>query len=247
LARKLPISVRYLKEPLKYSLIGAFSLVMVIEGIDRTTVSSMQAIFMFRPLLMALGGVLLLKERVKKPQLVALFIGLFGFLLLAAQPYVYKGTNISVGTLEGNVLVMIAGVTGVIYTLCARKLSKRYPPEVLTYSIFIASVVTFSLVIVLKAALGYEVAVGVLALKDWYIMSFLVFFSSILMFFLSQVGIKLTSMVYVAIGNYVQFLVTIMLGIKLFNDSITPLFIAGSILILLAALIGSITNNKEST
>lgn len=245
--RKHPLSLEYLKKPLKYSFIGALSLVLVIEGLSRTTVSSMQAIFMSRPLLLAFGGAVLLKERIKKNQFVGLMVGLMGFILVASQPYVYGGTNISVGTLQGNILIALSGLAGVAYTLCARKLSKTYPPEVLAYCVFIAAVVVFSLIIVVQAALGMDVAVGALQHNDWYILTFLVFFSTILMFFLHLVGLKLTSAVYVGIGYYIQFLVTVIMGVKLFGDDITPLFTVGSILILGAAIIGGINSKSHNT
>ncbi|MBT6401444.1 DMT family transporter [candidate division WWE3 bacterium] len=238
LIRNKPRKWEHLKEPFKVSFLSAFALILVILGLSKTTVSNMQAILSIRPLIIAIGAYHLLGERVSKAKKIGLVSGLLGLLIIVFQPAVYGENGLSVGSLEGNLLMLGSAFVSALYTIKSKRVSDTHLAQTMTFTTFIVTSVLFGLI-----ALGRHYFLDISLLEGFnaqsaWVLAYLVLFSTLLMFYMYILGLKKTSATFVGISQYVQFLVTVILGIIFFRDSVTPMFIVGSGLILFAAYLG---------
>jgi drug/metabolite transporter (DMT)-like permease len=106
-------------------LIGVtVALSFLYEGLRRTTAIEAQLIANSSPVFIIIGGVLLLKERLERHELVGLLVAVAGILILTLEPVVTAGTKIEQVSLTGNLLVLGYPLMWATYLLLAKKVYK---------------------------------------------------------------------------------------------------------------------------
>jgi len=101
-------------------ILGTFiALYLLYQGLDRTTAIESSLIGVTWPILVTLGGVWFLKEKIEKHELLGLALALAGTTLLVGEPLV-RNHGFS-GSLTGNMLILAQNLAITAYYLLAKK------------------------------------------------------------------------------------------------------------------------------
>lgn len=134
------------KKTLTYLLINSFllstvSLGLLFLGADKTTSVDNSLISAMSPIIVAIAGIIFLKEKVTKRESLGLLIALSGTFLTILEPIINGGGGFS--GLEGNLLIFAHILVGAVTAVLAKKvLRKGVDPETSTHLSFIIGFIT---------------------------------------------------------------------------------------------------------
>lgn len=115
-------------KPLLIELCGvAFPILILYEGLNRTSALEASLIGATGPLFVVLGGLLFLKERESKREWQGLTLSLLGSLILIFEP-LWNGHGLIGSDLSGNLLILGYNVVWAIYAVVAKRVYKTKPP-----------------------------------------------------------------------------------------------------------------------
>ena len=101
-------------------ILGTFlALYLLYQGLNKTSAMESSLIAVTWPILVTLGGVWFLKEKLEKHELLGLILALIGTTLLVGQP-LFRNQGLT-GTLAGNLLILAQNIAIAIYYLLAKK------------------------------------------------------------------------------------------------------------------------------
>ncbi|MBN2805682.1 MAG: DMT family transporter, partial [Prolixibacteraceae bacterium] len=104
-------------------------------GVQYTSPSNAQVVIQVGPMLLAISGVLLFKEKIRKRQLIGFAIVLAGFALFYSQQL--KGMFFTPDNFNKGVLLTLMGaVAWTTYAVFQKQLVKSYPPQTLNLFLF---------------------------------------------------------------------------------------------------------------
>lgn len=214
-------------------LLGLFQPVLyfILEnyGLGLTTTSFAGMMSSVSPVMTAVLGALILKERPNAKQWASIAVSVAGVMLITLRPG--GGEN----TLVGCVCLVGAYLCGSMYTLLSRKLSGSFRPFDLTYVMFNVGFAFFALgalaengagtVRVIADALSHsEFVTGIL---------FLSLASSVGAFLLINYALSRLPVAQTAVFNNLTALVSVLAGVLVMRDPFSPLSVAAFALILL--------------
>ena len=135
-AQRKKISIK--KEDLpKLLAIGIFIITLNItfffEGIVRTTAISASALTLIIPISSVLLGWIILREKIYLVNLLGVFLGLTGALVIIGLPKIITG-NYSPTEMLGNVLIILAALSFVIGAVIYQQMLKKYSTLTVTSS-----------------------------------------------------------------------------------------------------------------
>lgn len=108
-------------------------------GVDKINSSEAGMIIALIPIVVNVLSVFILKEKADSLHYVLISIGFLGVLLIV-------GFNLSVENLFGKVLMLLAVLSGSMYTILSRKLSKEFKPQEITFFMMISGFLFFGLI-----------------------------------------------------------------------------------------------------
>lgn len=108
-------------------------------GVDKINSSEAGMIIALIPIVVNVLSVFILKEKADSLHYILISIGFFGVLLIV-------GFNLSVENLFGKVLMLLAVLSGSMYTILSRKLSKEFKPQEITFFMMISGFLFFGLI-----------------------------------------------------------------------------------------------------
>lgn len=178
------------------------------------------------PVFLLIGSFLYLKERTKRKILLGTLVSLLGILIITVQPILQKGVDDS---MFGNVLLIIATIASVIYTLMLKKIAGRYSTVTLTFWTFAISTFTF------LPGMYYETH-GFLQFAHFHTQGILgllfgAVFSSIIGYLLFTYAIKYIQANEIGVFLYIDPVIAIIIAAPLLGEYITPVYLAGSLLV----------------
>ncbi len=110
-------------------LIGSvLPLLILYEGLERTSALDASLIGATGPIFVVLGGVIFLKERQEKREWQGLALSLFGSLILVAEPLILGTNTDTPSSSYGNILILLYNVVWAVYAVLAKKIYKTHPP-----------------------------------------------------------------------------------------------------------------------
>lgn len=231
----------------KLIAVGIFAITLNItfffEGITRTTAISASALTLIIPALSVLLGWIFLKERIFLINLVGIFVGLFGAMIIIELPQFFLG-DFSPTMLLGNFLIILASTCWVISGVYSKEVLKKYPSLTVTGIAFLVGTITFFI----PAAREYvqnpqwTINVTILGLLGLIYMTLL---SSISAYFLFEWGLAKTSVNKANLFQYIEPFVATFFAILVLGETITPPFIFGAILIALGVYLGTLAKEPR--
>lgn len=132
-------------EPRHWLLLGVAALMLIgnyvgyLAGLDLTTPATAQLLIQLAPLLMAVGGVLVFRERFRFGQWVGLALLASGLWLFYRDQLLAQGGG--AGFLRGCVIVVLAALVWAVYALLQKQLLQRLSsPQILLFVYGVATV-----------------------------------------------------------------------------------------------------------
>lgn len=231
--KKIVDEIRHDKRLIIVGLLFAGNILMFINGIKYTTSIVSQIMYLLSPLVVLLWSLLLLRKPIHANQIIGMIFGIIGAGLL-----IFRGKNIlltnSIGTLNGNVLVLFAVISWGSYLFFAKKLANSVNPATLLMS---NSLITFlaALPFLVLELISNQAIISHISLVGIVSLLFLIFINSILMFFLYQWCLKYASAFTTSSATYVSPLATAMLAIPLLGEHINLHLIVSSLFIVISS------------
>lgn len=103
----------------------ALPLLLLYEGVNRTSAIESSLISATSPIFTVLGGVLFLKERETKREWQGLALSFFGTLLLVIEPILRVGSPSFSYSLSGNLMIIVYNLLWTAYCLFAKRFYRR--------------------------------------------------------------------------------------------------------------------------
>lgn len=208
---------------------SALNAIFFMSGLSLTSAPTSAAIFATVPLVNAIAAGFILKEAPTVIRILGVAVGFLGSLIVTLGPAATH-TGIA-GNTFGNLLILGAVISWVIYIIVSKELLAKYSPLTLTTYVFlVASIALFPFALYdyvthPEWVLGLTSS-GVIALIYGAV------FAGILAYVLFQWGMKQTSAFTAGIFTYLQPPLATLFAIPLLGEKPTPIFLIGTAFIL---------------
>jgi len=184
------------------------------------------------PIFLIIASIIFLKENLKVKVLGGTLIGLGGVLLIILRPVIETGFS---GGLLGNLFIFIATLCGVGQAIILKKLTVRNDPLTLTFWMFLIGSLPL-LPAVLWEGRSFNIFHD-LNLQGGIGLVYGIILASVFAHWFLAYGIKYIKASEVGIFSYVDPVATIVIAVPLLGESITPVYIAATILVFLGIFI----------
>lgn len=216
----------------RFIIIGFFgsglNAIFFMSGLALTSASTSAAIFATVPLVNAIAASFILRERPTVVRILGVAVGFLGSLIVTLGP---AAVHTASSSSPGNLLILGAVVSWVVYIIVSKELLVKYSPLTLTTYVFlVASISLFPLAVwdwithpdwILKVTSS-----GLLALGYGSV------FAGILAYVFFQWGMKQTSAFTAGIFTYLQLPLAILFAIPILGEKPSLSFLLGTTFIL---------------
>lgn len=235
----VPIYIVYLKKhPIKFSdllplsIFGLMSttinLGLIFLGFERTTALDGTLISAVTPIFIVIVGILFLKEKEEKKEILGLSLVIVGTLITIVQPLLEHKT-LAIENSFGNFLILIADLEWAFFVLWTKKTFKKYPPLLVTLHSAIIALITFLPLALLENSFqfpdyhllitNYNVLLGV---------SYMAFLSYLLAYFTYEYGMSKIEISEGSVFSYLQPLFAAPFAILWLGEIVTLPFMIGA-------------------
>ena len=212
------------------SLFFAGNIILFVIGLPHTSSIASQLFYLLTPTFVIILSFFLLRHKIEMKHILSIITGFIGGLIL-----VIRGGNVAVltaslGTTQGNILILSAVMCWSIHVVFSKKLSEKYTPLNL---LVISSIVT-SLISGIFLLTGKTNLIYLYTHASWPSVASLILLitlNSIVFFFLYQWAIKLVKPFSVSLSSYLSLLATAVIAIPLFGEKITVQLVISGLLI----------------
>ena len=226
----------------KLILVGIFMITINIalfyEGLKRTSAIDASVLSMSIPIISVIGGWFFLRERIFWINLIGIFLGFVGSLVLLGIPLIFIGKFSGV-TLFGNILIILSSLSFVVGAVLAKSVLKKYHSVIVTTISFLVGAITFLIPALLEYVqnpswVNNLSVLGVLSLI------YITLLSSIVAFFLLNYGIEKIGVIKSNLFHYMEPAVAATFAVPFLGERISYSFIVGTVLIVLGVYWGTL-------
>lgn len=230
------------KEWLLYIFLGflctPLNLYLLFIGLQKTTSIDASLISITSPFLVAMGGILFLKENVTKKEKLGIGIAIIGTIVTIVQP-LFENVGMVGSHIQGNLLVLLGTLVWVAFTLIAKKFH-HLDPFIMSFSSFLIGLAAFIPFVIVSgqvSALTLPVAAipGIL---------FIGIFSSVIAYSAHIYGLTKIEASEAEVFTYLQPLFAVPISAVFLHEKITLPFLTGAILIAIGVYISSFTRKN---
>lgn len=233
IAKKIAIKKTDYMKILTLAAVGiTLSISLFLLGLQMTSSINVPIISAIMPLLMVIGSVWYLHEKLKKRFITGAIISFIGILVIVLEPLLITGPD---GSIPGNLLILLSVICGVIYTLLLKKYSLPYPALTIVFWTFLVGGILFlpafiTEVVLLQPFVHFDgkAIIGI---------GFGAIFSSAIAYFLYAYSLKYLTASEVGIFIYVEPIVTVLIAVPLLNEIIHPTYLIGSLIVFIGLFI----------
>lgn len=230
----------------KLIAVGVFAITLNIslffEGLKRTTAIDASVLTLTLPMFSVLFSWWFLKEKVYFVNLIGIFLGFLGSLVIIGFPQIFTGT-ISPEAFLGNILIILASIAWVLGAIIAKPLLSKYSSLVVTGVAFLVGTITMVLPSTLEylrnpAWINQVTILGLLGL------TYMILLSSISAYFLFEWGLSKTSVVIADLFQYIEPAVATTLAVLVLGEKISHSFLIGALLIGAGVFMGTLAKRE---
>lgn len=178
------------------------------------------------PVFLYLFSILILHEKRHYKVLIGTIISLVGVLIIVGQPLL---TNSLDEQILGNLFFIIAMLGAVGHAVISKEILQKYNALSITFWSFLIGSITFLPMALIEIANFNPLAS--LDYRGWLGIIFGIFLSSAAGYFLFEWAVKNMEVQEVGIFTYIDPIAAILIAIPLLGETITPIFLFGSILV----------------
>ena len=234
--KKIAIKKEDIPKFLMLATIGiTLSISLFLTGLQLTTSINAPILQSITPLLMIIGSVWYLHEKLSKKVIIGGTISLIGVLLIVLEPIFVSGPD---GSIPGNILILLAVAGGVIYTILLKKYHLPYPAVTIVFWTFLFGGLLFlpaflTELIFLQPFSQFDVK-GVIGV------GYGALFSSAIAFFLYAYSLEYLTASEVSIFIYIEPVITVLVAIPLLHETINSTYILGTFIVFLGIFIAEV-------
>lgn len=242
----LKIDLRITKNQLKnlviLGVIGSSTTTLMLNiAFSHIDVGIVTPIHFTYPIFVTLGCVLFFHEKLSKQKIIALVIAMCGIACFFIESLNSASFNSSI--LIGLILAVASGVFFAFYIIFMDKSGlKSESPFKITFYVAITS----SIGMFFYGISTNQLALSSLTTKSWIISAIFAFLCTVVALSLLQVGIKHIGASEAALISTFEPITSVIFGVLLLNEKITPIKIVACILIFAGVLILSFAKNNTS-
>ncbi len=119
---------------------------LLFWGLNYTTSLDAAVIGAIPPVLVAIGSVIFLKEKISRRGIIGLTVAFLGSIFIVIQP-LFEGRSVVSGSLTGNFLVFLGTVSWAVYVIITKlELRHRLSPLLLTANMFFTGFISISFI-----------------------------------------------------------------------------------------------------
>ena len=226
---------------------SSINLGLTFYGFDMTTVLDVTVIGNTGPIFVVAAGALFLKERVTKREITGIIITFLGTLIVVAEP-LFSNSLFNLESLYGNILIIIANITWVIYIVISKKeLHHKVDVMLMTTYMFVIgflSSLPFALfqtkglvnLLLIVSTAPFKAHLGV-----WY----MAVLSGSLAYFLYQEGQKKIEASEATLFGYLSPLFAAPLAVFWLNEKLTLPFIIGTFVVMLGVFVAEYRKSSK--
>lgn len=205
---------------------------LLFFGFDKTTSLTGTVISATGPIMVAIAGMLMLKEHITKPERVGIALALLGTLIVTAGPML-GGNGHAFASFEGNLLILAALAVDAIGTVIAKvSLRDKVPALTLTNISFFIGLITFIPFLLASYSIQEVVAIIVSAPLSAHLgVLYMAFISGTLAYTLQKIAMKSIEVSEVAVFNYLFPIWAAPLSLLWLGEKITTPFVIGACVI----------------
>lgn len=184
------------------------------------------------PIFIILFGILFLRDKVKSKTLVGALLGLLGVLTIIVLPSIDKGFDSSI---VGNIFLVIAMLTGVIYVILLKKVVKRYDAITIAFWTFLIGTIGFTPMFFDEVQrVGFLPTINIQVIAG---IAFGALLSSTIAYFLQIWAMRKMSVEDIGLFTYMDPVIAILIAIPLLGEIPTAHFYIGSGLVFVGIFI----------
>lgn len=130
----------------------ALPILILYEGIARTSALEASLIGATGPIFVVLGGIIFLRERETKREWQGLALSLLGSLIIVLEP-IWNGHGFLGSSLSGNLLVLGYDLSWAVYAITAKKFYKTKPPLALGSLTYLGTALIYGIILSTQSSL----------------------------------------------------------------------------------------------
>lgn len=231
--KKNPFKLKDLGLLILISLCGtSLTLGLLFWGLSLTTAVDSVLIAAMCPLMIALAGVIFLKETITKQEKYGLILAFLGTLIAVVSPLVTG--HIFTGSFWGNFLIFASNITWAAYSILSKKVSLKYSSFNITALSFFVGLFSFTPLFFLTAKTNLLVFLTNPGFSGILYMSLL---GSIIAYFTYTYGFSLIEASEATLFSYLQPLFGMPLAVLWLKEQISLAFIFGAVFITLGVFL----------
>lgn len=220
---------------------------LLFTGYEKTSALTASILNALYPIMVAIAGVVFLRERITRRENVGMGIALMGTALVTIEPFL-TGIQATTFSLEGNLLVIASLVVGVLVAVMIKLLLRHaVNPLSVTHLSFIVGFITLAPIVLLKFSFT-EIAFQIMS-APWQAhlgVVYMALLSGTLAYYLWNVGQKTIEIGESSLFSYVYPLITLPLSIFWLKEPVTKLLVVGAVIITVGIVIAETKKHKAS-
>lgn len=201
-----------------------------LYGLQWTTTGHSALLYCLTPLLVLVLAAWRLGERITLGRTVGILVAFGGVVLVLLE----RGLQFEPGQFTGDLLVLIAVVAWAYYTVLGKPLIKKYGAVLVT-----ARAMTYGTILFLPLGLVAlsDFSPAAVSPKAWLGLLYCAIITSVIAYTLWYWALNYIDAARVAVFNNIQPVVAAFVGWLLLGETISPMFIAGGLLVVVGVLL----------
>jgi drug/metabolite transporter (DMT)-like permease len=206
---------------------------LLFLGADKTTVLNLTIITLGAPLFVELAGAFFLKEHLTHREKIGTGVAFLGTALVVVGPianHIQESSNI-----VGNILILLYLVADIASIIYLKKLLRlKYSSLALTNTSFVIGFVTILPISIFLMPISQTISqITSLPLPYHLGVWYMAVFSGTIAYYMRGVAQKTVEVSEAGLFGYITPVVTGILAVALLNESLTPLFVLGAVIVAL--------------
>jgi drug/metabolite transporter (DMT)-like permease len=236
-----------LKDYSKYIFLGflgtPLTLIVLFFGIQKTAAINASIISIFTPVMIILGGVLFLREKLERNEKLGLALVLGGASLCVLAPLLQTGGELS-KSLLGNLLILLGSLAWASFSLLRRKEGEGIDSFVLSsLSFLIGLAVLFPLMVWLKLPLD----LNQIPLSALWGVLYMAILGSVVAYFTYIYGFSKIEASEATLFTYLEPIFAIPVAIVFLKETVSPPFLFGALLTAVGVIISELRVKVKKT
>jgi drug/metabolite transporter (DMT)-like permease len=243
---KIPKKPGVLRDFLIFGFLNVtLSLGFLFWGASKTTLLEMSLLSIFGPIVAIVIAHFALREHITKQEKIGIGTAFIGSFVLIVGPFLATGDHI--GQISGNVLIILALVSGSIGSIMVKRLLRQgVDAMTLTHVPFLIGFISFLALIIARGTLTESIImIRNLSLPYHLGVAYMALLSGTLAYYLGTKAQKSIEVSEAAIFSYIYPIMSAFLAISLLGEKIYPQLIIGAIITFVGVFIAEVKRRKR--